>query len=58
MYVRPEGNGVNLVGVDGQEWELCKVLFADDTVLVAYPEDNYRSWQRSLAGYVREERRK
>ena len=23
MYARAEGNGVNLVGVDGQEWELC-----------------------------------
>ena len=34
MYARAEGNGVNLVGVGGRGWELCQVLFADDTELV------------------------
>ena len=32
MYARAEGNGVNLVGMDGGGWELCQVLFADDSV--------------------------
>ena len=35
VYARAEGNGVNLVGVDGRGWELCQVLFVDDTALVA-----------------------
>ena len=35
VYARAEGNGVNLVGVDGQGLELYQVLFANDTALVA-----------------------
>ena len=37
--LRAEGNGVNLVGVDGRGWELCQVLLADNTTLVADSED-------------------
>ena len=36
---KAEGNGMNLVGVDGRGQELCQVLFADDTALVADSED-------------------
>ena len=39
VYARAEGDGVNLVGVDGRGWELCQVLFADHTTLVADLED-------------------
>ena len=39
VYARAEGSRVNLIGVDGRGWELCQVLFADDTVLVADSED-------------------
>ena len=31
VYARAEGNGANLVEVDGLGWELCQVLFADDS---------------------------
>ena len=30
VYARAEGNGVNLAEVDGQGWELCQVLFANE----------------------------
>ena len=39
VYARVGGNGVNLVEDDGRHWELCQVLFADDTALVADSED-------------------
>ena len=29
IYARTEGNGMNLVGVDGQGWELYKILAAE-----------------------------
>ena len=40
MYTRAQKNGVNLVGVDGRGWELCQVVFVDDTALVADSKDN------------------
>ena len=39
VCVRAEGNGVNLVGVDGRGWELLQVQFADDTVLLSDSKD-------------------
>ena len=39
VYARTEGNGVSLVGMNGQGWELCQIVLADNKVLVAGLED-------------------
>ena len=40
----------NLVGEDGSLWELCQVLFADDTALVA---DSEGKLQKLVEGFDR-----
>ena len=39
VSARVEGEGVKMVGADGRGWELCQILFADDTALVADSEE-------------------
>ena len=48
VYSRPEGNGVNLGGVDGRGWEVCQALFVDDTALVADLEDKLQKLVEKL----------
>ncbi len=40
MNARVLGRGVELVRVNGENWELSQLLFADDTALVADSEKN------------------
>ncbi|MCP4269458.1 MAG: hypothetical protein GY777_28465 [Candidatus Brocadiaceae bacterium] len=42
MNARVLGRGAELVGVNGENWELRQLLFADDTVLVADSEEKLR----------------
>ena len=39
MKVRTLGNGVDMVGVNGEIWQVNQLLFADDTVLMADSEE-------------------
>ena len=39
VSARVEGKGAKMMSAGGREWELCQVLFADDTALVADSEE-------------------
>ncbi len=42
VNARMLGRGLSLVNADGREWNLKKLLFADDTALVADSEERLR----------------
>ena len=55
VQARTLGRGAELVGDDEEEWELCQLLFAYDTVLVA---DSKKKLERLVEEFSRVCRRK
>ena len=39
INARVNGEGAKMMDADGRVWELCQILFADDTALVADSEE-------------------